>query len=129
MNTVKQHSTNRSPAALGWLRAHRQEAAAQLSASSSLVIVVLSLSAIAVGRLAICSSSGSFDGLNNGFIYSAMALALVLIYKATGVVNFAQGDMAMFGTFICYVYRRQLRHPGRGSRSSSAWPSRPSVRR
>ena len=33
-----------------------------------------------------------------------MALALVLIYKATGVVNFAQGDMAMFGTFICYVF-------------------------
>jgi branched-chain amino acid transport system permease protein len=45
-----------------------------------------------------------FNGLNNGFIYSAMALALVLIYKATGVVNFAQGDMAMFGTFICYVF-------------------------
>jgi branched-chain amino acid transport system permease protein len=44
------------------------------------------------------------NGLNNGFIYSAMALALVLIYKATGVVNFAQGDMAMFGTFICYVF-------------------------
>jgi len=43
------------------------------------------------------------DGLNNGFIYAAMALALVLIYKATGVVNFAQGNMAMFGTFIAYV--------------------------
>jgi branched-chain amino acid transport system permease protein len=44
------------------------------------------------------------DGLTNGFIYSAMALALVLIYKATGVVNFAQGDMAMIGTFICYTF-------------------------
>src|SRR5882757_6608627 len=44
------------------------------------------------------------DGLSNGFIYSAMALALVLIYKATGVVNFAQGDMAMIGTFLCYVF-------------------------
>jgi branched-chain amino acid transport system permease protein len=43
------------------------------------------------------------DGLNNGFIYAAMAMALVLIYKATGVVNFAQGNMAMFGTFIAYV--------------------------
>src|SRR5690349_1183508 len=41
-----------------------------------------------------------FDGLGNGFIYSAMALALVLIYKATGVVNFAQGEMAMIGAFI-----------------------------
>src|SRR5262245_12973735 len=42
------------------------------------------------------------DGLTNGFIYAAMALALVLIYKATTVVNFAQGEMAMFGTFIAY---------------------------
>ena len=33
-----------------------------------------------------------------------MALALVLIYKATGVINFAQGDMAMFGTFIACVF-------------------------
>jgi branched-chain amino acid transport system permease protein len=52
-----------------------------------------------------------FDGLNNGFIYSAMALALVLIYKATGVVNFAQGDMAMFGTFICYVFAVNIGFP------------------
>lgn len=44
-----------------------------------------------------------FDGLNNGFIYAAVALALVLIYKATGIVNFAQGEMAMLGTFIAYV--------------------------
>jgi branched-chain amino acid transport system permease protein len=44
-----------------------------------------------------------FDGLNNGFIYSTMALALVLIYRSTGVINFAQGNMAMFGTFLAYV--------------------------
>jgi len=43
------------------------------------------------------------DGATNGFIYGGMALALVLIYKATTVVNFAQGEMAMFGTFIAYV--------------------------
>ncbi len=43
------------------------------------------------------------DGLTNGFLYAAVALALVLIYKATGLVNFAQGEMAMIGTFIGYV--------------------------
>jgi branched-chain amino acid transport system permease protein len=43
------------------------------------------------------------DALNNGFIYAAMALSLALIYKATGVVNFAQGNMAMFGTFIAWI--------------------------
>jgi branched-chain amino acid transport system permease protein len=51
------------------------------------------------------------DGLNNGFIYAAMALALVLIYKATTVVNFAQGEMAMFGTFLCYVFAENLGVP------------------
>ncbi|MCU1503312.1 MAG: putative branched-chain amino acid transporter ATP-binding protein [Ilumatobacteraceae bacterium] len=51
------------------------------------------------------------DGFNNGFIYSAMALALVLIYKATSVVNFAQGSMAMFGTFICYVFAVNIGMP------------------
>ena len=51
------------------------------------------------------------DGLSNGFIYSAMALALVLIYKATTVVNFAQGEMAMFGAFLCYVFDTSLGLP------------------
>jgi branched-chain amino acid transport system permease protein len=44
------------------------------------------------------------DGIDNGFIYSAMALSLVLIYKATTIVNFAQGEMAMFGTFIAFIF-------------------------
>lgn len=53
-----------------------------------------------------------FDGLGNGFIYSAMALALVLIYKATGVVNFAQGEMAMMGAFIAYAIAEAFDIPG-----------------
>ncbi len=67
------------------------------------VLVVLGVAAIvADGRELFVQRL--VDGLNNGFIYSAMALALVLIYKATSVVNFAQGSMAMFGTFICYAF-------------------------
>jgi branched-chain amino acid transport system permease protein len=42
------------------------------------------------------------DGLNNGFVYAAMAFSLVLIFKATGIINFAQGNMAMFGAFIAF---------------------------
>ncbi len=53
-----------------------------------------------------------FDGLSNGFIYSAMALALVLIFKATGVVNFAQGEMAMMGAFITYAIANRFDIPG-----------------
>ncbi|SEG93517.1 amino acid/amide ABC transporter membrane protein 1, HAAT family [Thermomonospora echinospora] len=42
------------------------------------------------------------DGIGNGMLYGAVALALVLIYRATGMVNFAQGEMAMFCTFITW---------------------------
>lgn len=41
------------------------------------------------------------SGLALGSIYALLALSLVLINKATDVVNFAQGEMAMFGTFLC----------------------------
>ena len=44
-----------------------------------------------------------FDGLDNGAIYAVVAVALVLIFKATTLINFAQGELAMFGTFIAYV--------------------------
>ena len=43
------------------------------------------------------------SGLASGGIYATLALALVLIYRATGVVNFAQGEMAMFATFIAWT--------------------------
>ena len=44
-----------------------------------------------------------FDGLSNGSTYALIALALVMIYKATTLINFAQGEMAMFGAFIVLV--------------------------
>jgi branched-chain amino acid transport system permease protein len=43
------------------------------------------------------------SGLALGSIYALLALSLVLINKATDVVNFAQGEMAMFGTFLCFA--------------------------
>ncbi len=42
------------------------------------------------------------SGLATGGIYASLALALVMIYQATDVVNFAQGDMAVFATYICW---------------------------
>jgi branched-chain amino acid transport system permease protein len=42
-------------------------------------------------------------GLGDGAIYGALALALVLIHRATGVINFAQGEMAMFTTYIAWT--------------------------
>ena len=43
------------------------------------------------------------SGLASGGIYAALALALVLIHRATGVINFAQGEMAMFTTYIAWT--------------------------
>jgi branched-chain amino acid transport system permease protein len=42
-------------------------------------------------------------GLAAGGIYASLALALVLIYSAMGLINFAQGEFAMFTTFICWT--------------------------
>jgi branched-chain amino acid transport system permease protein len=43
------------------------------------------------------------SGLALGGVYAIMALALVMIYQATQLVNFAQGEMAMFSTYICWT--------------------------
>ena len=43
------------------------------------------------------------SGLATGSIFAALALALVLIHRATGVINFAQGEMAMFTTYIAWA--------------------------
>ena len=43
------------------------------------------------------------SGIATGGIFASLALALVLIYNAMGLVNFAQGEMAMFATFIAYA--------------------------
>ncbi|MGH8668302.1 MAG: ABC transporter permease subunit, partial [Burkholderiales bacterium] len=42
-------------------------------------------------------------GLATGGIYASLALALVMIYQATHHVNFAQGEMAMFTTYIAWT--------------------------
>jgi branched-chain amino acid transport system permease protein len=42
------------------------------------------------------------SGLATGGVYASLALALVMIYQATHLVNFAQGEMAMFATYIAW---------------------------
>lgn len=44
-----------------------------------------------------------FSGLSTGGIYASVALALVMIYQATHHINFAQGEMATFSTFIAWA--------------------------
>jgi branched-chain amino acid transport system permease protein len=47
-------------------------------------------------------------GIALGCIYGLIALGFVLIYKATEVVNFAQGDLMMLGGFVAYSFIEQL---------------------
>ena len=54
------------------------------------------------------------SGLAAGSIYASLALALVLIYRATDVVNFAQGEMATFTTYIAWMLM---------DRGMSYWPA------
>ncbi|HCU13114.1 MAG TPA: branched-chain amino acid ABC transporter permease, partial [Gemmatimonadetes bacterium] len=42
-------------------------------------------------------------GIASGSIYASLALALVLIYRAMEAINFAQGEMATFSTFIAWM--------------------------
>src|SRR5581483_5248861 len=42
------------------------------------------------------------SGLANGGIYASLAVALVLIYRATEVINFAQGALATFATYVAW---------------------------
>lgn len=44
----------------------------------------------------------TLGGLSNGVVYAAVGLALVMIWRATRIVNFAQGGMLMITTFIAY---------------------------
>jgi branched-chain amino acid transport system permease protein len=41
-------------------------------------------------------------GIRSGAVYAGLALAIVIIYRTTRVINFAQGEMATFTTFICW---------------------------
>jgi branched-chain amino acid transport system permease protein len=47
------------------------------------------------------------SGLSNGSIYAALGLALVMIYQSTHRINFAQGEMATFSTFIAWFLLNQ----------------------
>ncbi|MGH2976919.1 MAG: branched-chain amino acid ABC transporter permease [Gaiellaceae bacterium] len=69
--------------------------------------VVLLLVGAAIFLLVGCLQSTTFaqytiQGLAIGSVYGSLALALVLIYRATHVINFAQGELAMLTTYIAY---------------------------
>ncbi|MCB2187958.1 MAG: branched-chain amino acid ABC transporter permease [Deltaproteobacteria bacterium] len=51
------------------------------------------------------------SGIAIGATYALMALAMVIIYKTSEVLNFAQGDMAMLSAFVAYTMLEELAYP------------------
>ena len=48
------------------------------------------------------------SGLSTGMIYALAAVGFVVIYKASDVINFAQGDLLLFGTYLIFFGVVQL---------------------
>ncbi len=46
--------------------------------------------------------SQTINGIGDGVVYASVALALVLIFRSTGLLNFAQGEMALFSTYCTW---------------------------
>jgi branched-chain amino acid transport system permease protein len=45
-----------------------------------------------------------FDGLSQGSVYALIALGIVIVYRGSGNLNFAQGEMAMISAFMAWWY-------------------------
>src|SRR3989337_773187 len=50
----------------------------------------------------------TLSGIASGSLFAILALAIVLIYRSTNVLNFAQGEMAMFTTFISWTFMTRM---------------------
>lgn len=61
-----------------------------------------------------------FDALSNGAVYAALALALTMVFRTTGVLNLAQGEMAMMSAYVAAL----LRSPADPRFAGSEWFAR-----
>ncbi|HZC75350.1 MAG TPA: branched-chain amino acid ABC transporter permease, partial [Gaiellaceae bacterium] len=67
------------------------------------LLLVAAAAALLVGSLRSQTFAQlTVQGLALGSVYGSLALALVLVYRATRVINFAQGELAMFTTYIAW---------------------------
>lgn len=44
-------------------------------------------------------------GLTVGAVYAALATGVITVYRATGIINFAQGAMALWAAYVCAYLR------------------------
>jgi branched-chain amino acid transport system permease protein len=94
--------TGRQPRGGDVLAARRRRSAARSLGVVIALLAMFSVYAIADGGPTLYLQR-VIDGTMNGVLYGMVALALVLVFKATGVINFGQGAMAMVGTFVAFT--------------------------
>ncbi len=47
------------------------------------------------------------NGIGSGAVYASLALALVLVFRTTGILNFAQGEMALYSTYLVWYFTQR----------------------
>jgi branched-chain amino acid transport system permease protein len=53
----------------------------------------------------------TFTGLSNGMVYALVAVGFVIIYKASDVINFAQGEFLLLGAYLTFAFIAQVGMP------------------
>ena len=53
----------------------------------------------------------AFSGLSTGAIYALIGLGFAIIYNATGIINFAQGEFVMLGGVLTHFFLVLLKFP------------------
>ena len=53
------------------------------------------------------------SGLSMGVVYGMIAMGMVLIFRAVGIMNFAQGEFLMLGAYLSYTFNKMIGKIGR----------------
>lgn len=91
----------RTERALDVIAVERRRSALTALAVVAAFLIAFSIYAISDGGFSLYLQR-CFDGATQGSLYGATALALVLVFRSTRVINFAQGGLAMFGTYLAW---------------------------
>jgi branched-chain amino acid transport system permease protein len=91
----------RTERALDVIAVERRRSALTALAVVAAFLIAFSIYAISDGGFSLYLQR-CFDGATQGSLYGATALALVLVFRSTRVINFSQGGLAMFGTYLAW---------------------------
>lgn len=102
MSTTVSEPVDPTPPPLDVTRITRRRSSLRALVVVIALLVAYSAWAISDGGLSLYIQR-AFDGLSNGVLYGGVAIGLVLVFKATGIINFSQGAMATLGGYLAYT--------------------------